>query len=675
MGEKKISNTQDFYQGGRSFGKFISIFLNLGTITDAGQATAVTSEIFRQGLSGVWFQNLVLFHTPFQWFTSALQRRARYLAPADIFLHRFESKTLAGIYASVLIAVAIYSNSFGFLLTGKTLQAIMSKPESEYTLNEKNCVKEFEELKSIKTKDFLTLNKVEKLRLDVLSEKEKKNEIYSFASYLNLNSFYIFYAIIIALYTVIGGLFAVAIIDVIQGLLILFLSIALIPAAFLKLGGFAVLAGKISLDKFNLFGSSPLSDYTWYFVASFAFLNLIVNAPKNFGLGGAAKDDISARIGFVGGAMIKRVMMVGWAITGLFALALYSDKVSDPTNVWGYMAHDLLGAGALGLMIAAIFSANMDGNATVSLDASAAFVKNIFLPIKKNATEKEQMILGRFIVLIVLIPAIFFASYLNDILVVFKYILSIGTITSPAIWLAYFWRKLNTKAVIIQMIISIVLIVLIPNLISKIDSLSTNKFLISQTEVQFVDLKLKASNEDVNLGLAKTVGQVITKKELIPPTPIFFERIVRDNPNDTNSLKHGEGLFKPQIWILSKLGFDFSKMRKSHISTAGFMFDAIFPFIVLILISLFTRKNNVYVLNDFYARINTPAHSDKVLDAKLVQLKIDNPSLVEANKLFSNTDIEIWKPTKEDIIGFILCILFVLMIIGAYSLIASFGGS
>ena len=90
-----------------------------------------------------------------------------------------------------------------------------------------------------------------------------------------------------------------------------FPTIALIPAAFLKLGGFAVLAGKISLDKFNLFGSSPLSDYTWYFVASFAFLNLIVNAPKNFGLGGAAKDDISARIGFVGGAMIKRVMMVG----------------------------------------------------------------------------------------------------------------------------------------------------------------------------------------------------------------------------------------------------------------------------------------------------------------------------------------------------------------------------
>jgi len=52
---KKIKNTQDFYQGGRSFGKILFAFLNFGNITSADQATGVSREIYRQGLSGLWF--------------------------------------------------------------------------------------------------------------------------------------------------------------------------------------------------------------------------------------------------------------------------------------------------------------------------------------------------------------------------------------------------------------------------------------------------------------------------------------------------------------------------------------------------------------------------------------------------------------------------------------------
>ena len=45
-----------------------------GTMVSADQAAGVTREIYRQGLSGVWFQNLVLFITTFYWFSSVLQR-------------------------------------------------------------------------------------------------------------------------------------------------------------------------------------------------------------------------------------------------------------------------------------------------------------------------------------------------------------------------------------------------------------------------------------------------------------------------------------------------------------------------------------------------------------------------------------------------------------------------
>jgi Na+/proline symporter len=57
----KIKNTTDFYQGGRSFGKILFTFLNFGNITNADQATGVSREIYRQGLSGCGFRILFFF--------------------------------------------------------------------------------------------------------------------------------------------------------------------------------------------------------------------------------------------------------------------------------------------------------------------------------------------------------------------------------------------------------------------------------------------------------------------------------------------------------------------------------------------------------------------------------------------------------------------------------------
>jgi len=62
---RRVTGTRAFYQGGRSFGKVLSTFLSFGSITSSDQAAGVTREIYRQGLSGLWFQNLTLFITPF----------------------------------------------------------------------------------------------------------------------------------------------------------------------------------------------------------------------------------------------------------------------------------------------------------------------------------------------------------------------------------------------------------------------------------------------------------------------------------------------------------------------------------------------------------------------------------------------------------------------------------
>jgi len=671
---KKIKDTRDFYQGGRSFGRVLIAFITFGNMTSADQAAGVTREIYRQGLQGMWFQNLTLFHTPFQWFLAVFQRRARYIGPGDLYQHRFESKFLAGLFAAYLLISAIYGNAFGYLLTAKTIQAMAVKPETEYTVEERRSVEEFREYQALKKKQTVEqLSTQEHERLEILREKDKRRELNGYISYLSLLVFFIAYAGVVGAYTILGGMFAAAFTDVIQGLMIIFLSFALIPIGLNALGGFKGLHAHVPDYMFQLFGSDVTSEYTWYFVAAMVTLNFIVNAPRSFTVGGAARDDNSARVGYVTGSLTKRFMMVGWSLTGLIGVGLFAGQLDDPTYIWGYMTRDLLGAGFVGLMIASIFAANMSTISGASLEWGAAFTKNILVPLRPHTSEKIQVLSGRIVIFIVLGGSIYFAMKVEDVFVVFKYILSIGTVIGPAIWLVYLWRRLTTKAVVAQMVLSILVTIAIPNILPELPGMREHPALTIQTNPRVEVVKTKALREDVEAGRAKSVGETIEKTKVAPQTGIFFETVVRENPNDPNSNLVGQGMFRVQIYLVSLFGVDFTQMSKPQVSTVSFMFDIIFPFIILIGVSLVTKRNSEKVLREFYACIHTPCVADQTEDARRVQMAIDDPEIVERDKVFPGTDWEFWKPTKMDIWGFVILCFLVLVVIGLFYLVASIG--
>jgi SSS family solute:Na+ symporter len=674
---KKIKNTGDFFQAGRSFGKVMTGFLNFGNMVSADQAAGVTREIYRQGLSGVWFQNLVLFITPFYWFSSVLQRRARYVAPGDIYEHRFQSKFLSGLFAVYLLLSAIYGSSLGYLITGKTMQAVLVKPETEYTVAEKQSVSMFHEMKILEANASSTIDTrpsaIDLERLNYLHELEKKGEVKASISYLDLTTFYIIYGLITAAYIIMGGLFAAAYTDVLQGIMIFFLSTALIPVGLHALGGFAGLHAKVPDAMFNLFGSGAGSEYTWYFVLTMVIVNLIGLAPRNFTVGGSAKDDASARIGMVTGAFAKRIIIIGWALTGMIAVGLYANKLSDATFIWGTMTLDLLGTGFVGLMIASVLAANMASKAGSSLEWSAAFTKNILLPLRPHTSDKRQLLVGRIVIFAVLIGGIGFAYAVDDIFVVFKYVLSIGTIVGPALWLVYFWRRLTTKAVIIQMVLSMIITVIVPNVIPAIHSLKQDPTLTTETRAYTEITTVRAKEADVKAGLAKKNGEKISKSVTVQPVAIYFDQVEKITPSDPNSLKEGKGIFKFQMWILSKLGLYPEEFSKAGLSTASFAFDIIFPFIILFVVSVMTKKNSEKVLREFYARVHTPALADKARDAEEVQKKIENPELAERNKIFPHSNWEFPKPTRKDIWGFAACWAGVGIIILLYIVIMNIG--
>ena len=107
-----------------------------------------------------------------------------------------------------------------------------------------------------------------------------------------------------------------------------------------------------------------------------------------------------------------------------------------------------------------------------------------------------------------------------------------------------------------------------------------------------------------------------------------------------------------EIWFLSLFGVDFTEFKKSQLVAVRFGFTAFFPFFILILVSLLTRPNEKKHLDYFYGKLYTPVKADPKEDLAAVSYTAEHPESISHRKLFPNSQFEIAKPTKMDLVGF-----------------------
>ena len=96
---KKLQQGADYFMP-RRFGKGMMMMHAIGTRTASDQAVVVASGTFRQGLSGIWYQWLWLFNTPFYWLLAPIFRRFRATTTADVYALRF-GQSVAVLFALV----------------------------------------------------------------------------------------------------------------------------------------------------------------------------------------------------------------------------------------------------------------------------------------------------------------------------------------------------------------------------------------------------------------------------------------------------------------------------------------------------------------------------------------------------------------------------------------------
>jgi len=674
-----VKGQGDFFLGGRSLGKWFQFFLSFGSMADPGQATTTSSSVYRQGAGGAWLALITLFLTPYYWFLNVWFRRVRLTTTADLFADRFGDRFLSSLYASTTIIIIIVSIAGGNVVALKTLQPLMAKDPAVYTVAEKQRVDNYAEFVQLrKERAAAPLAAPAAARYDELKNYYDRGELQPYVSYLQPLTFYMASSLLVAVFIMLGGLKASAMVDAVQAILVILISVILIPFGLAKIGGTEFLHHKVPAVMFNLFGGGALSEYTWYSIAALLLVQFlgIASSQANMTIAGSAKNEFAARIGAVTGGFSKRFVTIAWAYCGLIGLALFGPGLSDPDQVWGMLTKALLPVGLIGVMIIGILGGKLALLGAQSVVMAGLVVKNIYEPLFPGKSERHYMVVARLTVPVALLLGIGIGLYLNSVIALLKFAIVFLVIWGVPITMIYLWRRLTETAVRVQVFATLFLVAIVPWTVPNIPALARSQALTLMTRERVVTVAATATAEDVAAGRAAAIGQAFQKTQRIEPVSVYFEEgVVRVDPKDPNSPRKGLGLFRAEVWLISCLGFDVAGFNSAQLMTTRYLVDALLPILLLIVVSLLTKPTDAQRVARFYVRMKTPIGATLEEDAKAVEASYADPTRYDHTKLFPRSNWEFTKWNREDALGFLACCALVGVVLVVFKVVLMIGSS
>lgn len=708
---RRIHNQEDYFLAGRRFGKFVQTFAAFGQGTSADTAVSVVVLVARNGLAGVWVNLLSVFQLPIYWVTSVWYRRLRLLTLGDFFEERYHSKWLPGIYTVVSSMMFMLVVAIGFSAMSKTVVAITEKPAEKYTAAQQAEYELATELKQLGETDARLLSAEQKQRLEELRLIGPQLTF----SYVDEKMLIAIVALVVVAYAVMGGLEAAFLTDTMQGIFIIILSLLLLPFAFNKVntlfggegisGVIEIARSQLSQARFEIWGSTTMLDFTWYFaIAWFVMttINTVVQA-NNLVSTGSAKDEYTARYGFCVGIYLKRFTTLFWGITALVLIIIYGDQTLNPDYIWGTATKDLLGSlgfGLVGLMIACLMAALMSTADCLMLTSSGLMTHNVFRPLLPGRSENTYIWMGRVFGGVFILGGVLIAYAYDNLFDMLKLMWEFNISLAASFWLGILWRRANQAGAWASMTSTLVIFAILPAVIPLFSGIRTSAYLTKTVEpikvvntyvARDIDVNerqqeiaewdaLKAhqlSNGEVEYNDSDsgkrpqplTVGQEFQKTELTPRRAIFWDQGVR---TDSNGQVYGKGMLYLEMVLLDRFGFDLSANPYALNETIRYCIRMIWPFLILIIISRLTRQDDRQRLDRFYAKMKTPAIADRQEDDRQLELSYADPSRFDHKKMFPKSNWEIEKLTSTDIkgiVGFFIGGCIILLLVWLISLI------
>lgn len=385
----KVKTSADFFMP-RRYGKFMMMMFGFGAGTHSDQAVGVASKTYSSGLSGIWYQWLWLFATPFYWLIAPVMRRCRAITTADIFEARYD-RSVGVLYA--IIGMLNLSINIGIMLKGSS--AVISA---------------------------------------------------STRGALSGDAAIAIMTIIFVLYGVAGGLGAAIITDFIQGVLTIIFSFLLLPLIMNAVGGMdGIRAGIGDPGKLSLVAPAEIGIFYISVIALNALVG-IVTQPHTLSNCAAGKTEYEGRFGWMFGNLLKRVCTIPWCLTGLAGIVYFAaaGRQVEPDHVFGAVAGDFLPEilpGMLGIFIAALLASVMSSCDAFMIASSALFTENIYRPLVAPKKPGHYVTVGRIAAVLVVLGGVYCAYNLSGVVSGLEVFWKISAMMGIAFWLGLFWRR------------------------------------------------------------------------------------------------------------------------------------------------------------------------------------------------------------------------------------------
>ncbi len=691
----RIKNQEDFFLGGRRFGKFLQIFSSFGQATSSDTAVGAVTTAYRDGAGGIWSQLVGLWATPLFWFTAPWYRRMRTLTLGDFFHERYRSQRMAIAYSLLASAYLVIVIGLGLKAVSSTVIGITLKPVAALTPAEHLEYNQALRLEALSQQGPTgTLSPAEAEELQSLRLRRPHREFSS----INESALVWFIVLIVFVYGIAGGLEAAVWTDTVQGTLILILSILLVPFAIAKLnalhGQTGLLAAGHTLHQelpgrfFSLMGSAENADFTWYFVIALSVMTTLNVATQSNQLtaNASARDELTASIGFTTGTMMKRYCSVMWGFLGMLCFALYGREIQDSDLVWGHATRDLLGGlgfGLVGLMIACLLAALQSTASTLMISSSSLFTKNVYGPLRPGRTERHYVLVGRIAGALVLLAAALLSTAFGSILDMLKFMWEFNAIIAASFWCGIKWRRATRQGAWASILIAATMFVALPLALPTVfPGMRTNPALLRTTQQRVIPQTLVATPRDVEerarqvadwhgagpAPAALHVGETVTRTVIIAPKSIYWEQGI----TEVNGVKRGAGTFYLESWLLDHVT-DLSANPHALNETLRYTYKILLPFLVLIVVSLLTAPDESDSIGRFFARMRTKVRTNRAEDEKAVLSAYADPKSTRDCLLLPGSQLEFFKWSREDVIGFGLALVIAFAVLALLNFLIHFG--
>ena len=387
-------------------------------------------------------------------------------------------------------------------------------------------------------------------------------------------------------------------------------------------------------------------------------------------------------------------------------------------------------------MLACLLAALMSSIDVYMIVSSALVVRNIYVPfIRPEATDRECVRVARLTGIVVVAGSVVISLSMMDVFRQLQLTWIVPVLFAAPFWLGIYWRRATTAAAWTTVLFSALVFFLIPWLAPvAVPSLRTNPLFSQVTPViETTTMRAVAPSDiarrraaiqlwdeeqeqiDQPSGSRPTLsalgprpealqlGDMLTEIQVSGGTAIFWTGGVRpvdeqgnvlpdtvpqptgparqsDNQTTQVTKRYAEsvrlkgiGNFKIDFLLYAALGLDLSGYADSTLKTFEFPPKIVAPFLVMILVSLCTRRNSESALDRYYVKMKTPVDPDHDADVQNLEHSYKNPRRFDHKRWIPYFDLEIQKPSLVDVGGFIVCFVICFAIIGLVVWIAQIG--